>query len=128
MNKHILALVMTLTILQVSAQPFIKNLKVLADSVPMNIVSYVDFGALEPLDRQCICLKTPTLKYEGKVLVEFLGSTTVNLGTFYGYSKNGLINSCFIMRELKVFEGKISYLNKEMNYVVVREPNDKLFR
>lgn len=135
MRKLILTTALVFAFSKADAQPFIKSLPILQDSVEIRLSGYVDFGVIPPLNRQCLCLETPGLKYKGKVLVEFMDSTSKNIAVFYGYSRGGskgLVTSCFVMRELIWDNGRMFYrsngVRMEMKYVTVREPSDKLFR
>ena len=128
MRKLILTTVLVFAFSKADAQSFVRTLTVIEDSVPIRLLGYTDSGNIYPLNKKCLCLKTPEIEYEGKVLIEFLGSTNSNMGVFYGYSKMGNITSCFAMEQLSLADGRMLYNQTEMSYVVVMEPNDKLFR
>ncbi len=91
------------------------------------MTGYNNSAGFPPLDVHCVCFKAP-IGDRDKVLVELLGSTKNNTGVFYGESRGGEIRACFKMREVLILDNQIFYNGKPIEYLVVREPNDKLWR
>jgi hypothetical protein len=136
MRKLILTTALVFAFSKADAQPFVEKLPILKDSVEICLSGgYFDFGGIRPLKHQCLCLETPALEYKGKVLVEFVDSTSKNFVTFYGYYQyqDSTITSCFFTREL-VWDSDSEKMFYESNghktemKARVREPSDKLFR
>lgn len=110
-----------------SAQPFIRDLEVLRDSLPIVIEHAHPGSLLAPLNAHCVCLRIPA-GLEGKVLVELLEVSPNGFASFYGYARDGRIRSCFKSEAVSLEKGVIHFEGRPASRMTLRRPVDARFR
>ena len=113
--------------LLVNAQPFIRSLVVLHDSVPVDLEHAHEGSRLPPLNIHCVCMRIPT-GTEGRVLIELLEVSPNGLASFFGYASNGRLWSCFKTDAIAFRQGSLLFEERKANLMAIRRPTDTRFR